>query len=60
MADAQVSAAARELSRQRWGDQRVRSLVRELEQRREQISAEDRDRLRALAEQQEDRDAVDR
>ena len=59
MADAQITAASRDLLRARWGDQRVRSLIAELEQRREQLTDPAlRARVAALAdptEQQEGR-----
>ena len=58
MADAQTTAASRDLLRARWGDQRVRRLVAELEQRREQLTDPAlRARVAALAEptEQEDR-----
>jgi hypothetical protein len=37
MTDAKASAAARELSRQRWGTRRVDTLIAELTERREQL-----------------------
>lgn len=53
MADAAASDAARTLSRARWGDQRLRSIVGELERRRDELAAEQIDRLRTLVEQEE-------
>jgi hypothetical protein len=50
MADAQVTAAAREMSRARWGSTRAERLVIELEQHREQLTVPLRARVAALAE----------
>jgi hypothetical protein len=50
MADTQTSAAGRELARRRWGHTRVDTLVAELATRAEQLTEQDRVRLRELAE----------
>jgi hypothetical protein len=47
---ADTSAAGRELARRRWGHSRVDRLVEELATRAEQLTEENRDRLRVLAE----------
>jgi hypothetical protein len=44
-----TSAAGRELARRRWGHTRVDTLVAELTTRAEQLTDQDRVRLRALA-----------
>jgi transposase len=55
MTDAVVAEAARTLSRSRWGDMRVRSLVAELVTRRDELSDEQRAELRRVAETEETR-----
>jgi hypothetical protein len=56
MADAQTSAAGRELARRRWGHTRVDRLVAELATPAEEITEENRGRLRVLAEPVESED----
>jgi hypothetical protein len=51
MADAATSEAARALSRARWGDSRVRTLVAELVSRRDELSDEQRAALRQVADE---------
>ena len=53
---ADTSAAGRELARRRWGHTRVDTLVRELATRAEQLTEENRDRMRVLAEPVESED----
>jgi hypothetical protein len=48
MADAVASEAGRALSRARWGDQRVRTLVDELVQRVAQVDEDQAARLRTV------------
>jgi hypothetical protein len=58
MTDADASEAARELSRHRWGDTRVRTLVDELVRRVADVDAEQAERLRAVLDESRQRRRV--
>lgn len=56
MTDAGVSVAARELSRKRWGDTRLKTLITELGQRRAELSAQNLRGLRELVDERSEPD----